>query len=208
MADDEESSVTARCIWQVYHVPIILGCFSLLFIVLSITIFIKSYQQTSPITFSSDESEATVAGSVARVAETILVDIEGAIVLPGIYRLPFGSRVDDALGAAGGFTKDADTEAIARSINRAAKLADGAKIYIPAIGQDQASDEAHLSAGIAAFININTASQSELESLTGIGLVTAGKIISGRPFLRLEELVEKKAMSQSLFDKLKDQLTL
>ncbi len=100
------------------------------------------------------------------------------------------------------------TEAIARSINRAAKLADGAKIYIPAIGQDHVPDEARLSAGIAAFININTASQSELESLTGIGLVTAGKIISGRPFLRLEELVEKKAMSQSLFDKLKDQLTL
>lgn len=189
--------------------PIVLGGVSFLFILLSITIFIKSYQPQTPITFSSDGHEASIAG--VRVESTMLVDVEGAVVHPGVYTLSEGSRVEEAITAAGGFTKDADHDATARSVNRAAKLSDGAKLYIPAVGESSESfPPTSLSSpnSLISPININSSSQSELESLSGIGPVTAGKIISGRPHMRLEELVEKKAMSQSLFDKLKDQLTL
>ena len=158
--------------------------------------------------FSSDVTEASVAGA-ARVNNTAIVaDIEGAVVHPGVYRLPQGSRIDDLLRAAGGFAPDVDTEAVAQSINRAAIVSDGAKIYIPGRGEHEALRDAGTSATVTPFVNINAASQAELESLIGIGAVTATKIISGRPYMRLEELVEKKAMGQSLFDKLKEQLTL
>lgn len=191
-----------REVWQVYRVPIILGSVSLLFIVLSIIIFIKSYQKTTPITFSSDEKQASMAGAQAIEAE-IFVDVEGAVIHPGVYFLPIDSRVDDALILAGGFSSDADMKAISSSINRAAKLSDGAKLYIPREGDTEISPNS-----LSSLININLASQSELESLAGIGEVTAGKIISNRPYTRLEELVEKKAIGQSVFEKIKDQLAL
>ncbi len=209
MAEDDASHIIhLQVVWQVYRVPIILGLLSLFFVALSITIFIKSYQPETPIMFSSDVTEASVAGA-ARVNNTAIVaDIEGAVVHPGVYRLPQGSRIDDLLRAAGGFAPDVDTEAVAQSINRAAIVSDGAKIYIPGRGEHEALRDAGTSATVTPFVNINAASQAELESLIGIGAVTATKIISGRPYMRLEELVEKKAMGQSLFDKLKEQLTL
>ncbi len=192
-------------VWRAYRLPILLGAGSLLCIAAAIVILISSAQPTTPIEFSS-ETAATVSGAQA---QEIWVDVAGAVVAPGVYKLPFGSRVEDAIRAAGGVSREADAEAIARAINRAAKLTDGAKLYIPKQGSDQAEastsqDKDHSSAGVS----VNAASQSELETLSGIGPVTAKKIIDGRPYLTLEELVSKKALSQSLFDKLKDQITL
>ncbi|HLD24503.1 MAG TPA: ComEA family DNA-binding protein [Patescibacteria group bacterium] len=209
MASGEEGNLSAlKKIVDVYRLPILLGGVSFLFIALSLTIFIKSYQRVAPITFSSDTEQSSVAGEIAPTQ--ITVDIEGAVVNPGVYELAVGSRVDDGIEAAGGFTKDADTEAISRSMNRAAKLSDGAKLYIPRVGETETSSVSSPSSpsSLSTLININSASQSELEALSGVGPVTAGKIIGGRPYMRLEELVEKKAMSQSLFEKLKSQLVL
>jgi len=144
----------------------------------------------------------------------LLVDIEGAVVKPGVYRLPAGSRIDDAIAASGGFSRQADTAMVAKTFNRAAKLIDGSKLYIlekgslsVELGQSASSgfSDAHSTAG---GVNINTAPSSQLEALSGIGPVTAGKIIAGRLYFRLEELMEKKIVGQALFAKLKDQLTL
>lgn len=201
--DDASHIIRLSVVWQVYRVPIIFGLLSLFFVALSITIFIKSYQPETPIMFSSDRSEATVAG--ARIESTIMVDVEGAVKYPGVYELPKESRVKDAIEKAGGFAVDADMDAVSRGTNQAAVILDGAKIFVPKIGDSSASKTI---GSVSVGVNINTASQSELEALSGIGPVTAGKIMSGRPYMRLEELVEKKAMSQSLYEKLKDQLTL
>lgn len=143
----------------------------------------------------------------------IVVDIEGAVNYPGVYKLAPSSRIEDAFVAAGGLRQDADEAAIAMSMNRAAKLIDGAKIYIPFMGEADntsvAGDQTSSAISVRSLgVNINTASKDELEALSGIGPVTAEKIIGGRPYLHIEELVEKKAMSQSVFMKLKDQLTL
>lgn len=202
----EEYVLTPQLIWQVYRVPIMLGIISLLLIALSITIFIKLHQDQIPITFSSDNPEGTRSGAYADQDEMILVDIEGGVVRPGVYRLPQNSRIDDVLGFAGGFTDQADMEAVARSINRAAKLSDGAKIYVP-IKNMTTEDNRPGVEGIT-MININTASRTELEDIPGIGPVTADKIISARPFTRLEELVERNVLSISLYDKVKNLFTL
>lgn len=186
-------------VWRIYMVPLVLGVVSLVFISLSIIIFIKSYQVTEPITFSSDEATQSA------VQSPITIDIEGAVMKPGVYELPSGSRVDDAIVGAGGFSPSVDTDVVAKTFNRAARLSDGAKLYIPMKNSSQVQSAPSIPSSL---ISINAASESDLDKLSGIGPVTAAKIIAGRPYMRLEELVEKKALSQSAFIKLKDQLTL
>lgn len=208
MVADEGPSATPQLLWRAYRVPIVFGFLSLVCLFLSITIFIKEYQRVTPIQFSSDLQ--TEKRGAAPAADAVLtVDVEGAVVSPGVYRLPVGSRVEDVIAAAGGITAQADNSSISRSINRAAKLTDGAKIYIPFINTEHDADAAVSDGGAAAVgVNVNTATVSQLDALSGIGLVTAQRIVAGRPYLRLEELVEKKILSASLFHKLKDQLTL
>ncbi len=192
--------------WKTYRVPIILGLGSILFIIVSLTILIKSVQTTSPITFTSDEASAA---GVMRGNE-VVVDIAGAVARPGVYTLPSGSRVEEAIAVAGGLSGDVDDERMAKVVNRAAKLSDGAKIYIPKMG-DTVTGPGPVNDSVTSHnsVSINAASESDLvEALFGVGQSTARKIINGRPYTSLEELVAKKAMGQALFDKLKAQLTL
>lgn len=187
--------------WQHYRVPIILGVTSVVFIIVSVTILLKSVQTNTPITFSTDE--ASGSGQAAG----IVVDIAGAVVHPGVYRLAAGSRVEDAIAAAGGLSGGVDNDRLAQAVNRAAKLSDGAKLYIPKIG-DAVKSHIISSPDSANLVSVNAASQQEFEALPGIGPVTARKIIAGRPYTSVEELVAKKVMGQSLFEKLRDQLSL
>lgn len=207
MVQSEEGNLSAfKKFVDVYRLPIVLGGVSLLCMAFSLIVFVKSYERTAPIRFRSDEQQASAAGVMALTEDlTILVDVEGAVTYPGVYELPKESRVKDAIEKAGGFSSDSDMDAVSRSLNQAAVISDGAKIFVPKIEESSGANPVQ---SASSGVNVNTASQSDLEALSGIGPVTAGKIISGRPYTRLEELVEKKAMSQSLFDKLKDQLTL
>ncbi len=212
VAVDGDQEGTPYAVWHVYRIPLLLGFLSLLFIVVSITIYIKTYQSITPIQFSSDREEASVSAQKSAKNIVLFVDIEGAVKHPGVYQLPMESHVEDLISAAGGFSVQADIERIGQSINRAAKLTDGAKLYIPRMADRQSTDAqpvlgTQAVAGVA-NININSASSSDLEALQGVGEVTAEKIIRNRPYTRLEELVEKKSMSQSVFDTLKNQLTL
>ncbi len=194
-------------IWSDYKLPIILGSVSLFFISISVVLLIKTTQTATPIQFSSEASVSGIATG------SITIDIEGAIVHPGVYTLPTGSRVEDAITKASGFTDTADRQRIEKTINRAAKLVDGGKLFIPSIEGSHTSINSASSNDTVydvkgGLINVNYSSQSELEALPGIGPVTAKKIIDNRPYQTLEELVAKKAISQSLFTKLKDQLSL
>jgi len=148
----------------------------------------------------------------AAEAKTISVDIEGAVVKPGLYKLPQESRIQDGLVAAGGLSAQADREYIARNLNLATKLIDGAKVYVPIIGEAVGKAEALSvsSEGIAvgALLNINTASQSQLDSLPGIGPVTAQKIITGRPYSSINELLDKKIVGAKVFDQIKGKISV
>jgi comEA protein len=197
-------------IWRVYAIPIILGSISILCIAIAISLLLKSTTSQQPIQFSSDMPEASVAGVIT---QEIMVDISGGVVAPGVYRMTENSRVEDVIQKAGGLSAEADVDKIAATINRVARVSDGAKIYIPTL-----SDETSMSIPVAVAasdfssnthgVSINAASQSELEALPGVGPVTAGKIISGRPYGSLEELVDKKAVGRSLLEKLRSYLTL
>lgn len=197
-------------IWKMHTIPIVLSLVSLVSIIVAIVLVVKSTQSTTPIRFSDDTP--SVASTSAQL-KGILVDIEGAVVHPGVYELPIGSRIDDILQKAGGFRSDADIPIITKTINRASKLVDGAKIYIPKVGESTVTQNVGKQGQTAtrvseSILSVNSASQSQLEALPGIGPVTATKIITNRPYQTLEELVTKKAMGQSLFNKLKDMLAL
>lgn len=184
-------------ILRTYKIPILLGGVSIFAITVSIVLLVKSTQTTTPIQFSSDTPEASGAAAIT-------VDIEGAVATPGVYTLPADSRVEDAIIAAGGLESDADEELFAKTMNRAMKLVDGGKIYVPSLSSSPQSPQSPLSP----LVSVNSASQSELESLPGIGPVTAQKIIANRPYQTLDELVAKKAVGTALFEKIKDQLSL
>ena len=164
--------------------------------------------------FASGLNEAQVKEypkeSLIEGQKMISVDVSGAVKAAGVYQLTDGSRIEEAINAAGGLSEDADKEYISKYINLAQKLIDGTKVYIPALGESISAVQVGQVAGTntSAKININTALQSELESLAGVGPVTASKIISGRPYQRIEELIDKKIIGKAVFEKIKDQIVV
>ncbi|HXS33856.1 MAG TPA: ComEA family DNA-binding protein [Solirubrobacterales bacterium] len=105
----------------------------------------------------------------------VVVDVTGAVARPGVYRLPAGARVTDAVGRAGGATGGALLEAI----NLAARLADGQQVVVPKKEPGGAS----LAAGAAGEdgpISLGSATAEQLDTIDGIGPVTAGKIVEYR----------------------------
>lgn len=139
------------------------------------------------------------APSLAAAGGPIVVDVEGGVLAPGVRELPAGSRVADAIAAAGGYAADADLAATAATINLAQPLTDGAQLIVPRIGDGtepvpSAAAGGGASADTGGLVNINTATPEELEALPGIGAVTAQKIVAARqeqPFASLEEAVER-----------------
>jgi competence protein ComEA len=128
-----------------------------------------------------------------------VVDVQGGVAEPGIRELPAGSRVADAIAAAGGYATDADLEAAAAGINLAQPLIDGGQVRVPRIGEGiavvpstGAGDPKSGTGG--GMVNLNTATPEELEALPGIGPVTVQKIVAARqeqPFASLEDAVQR-----------------
>ena len=123
-------------------------------------------------------------------AKLLVVDVAGAVRRPGLYRLAQGSRIDDAIAAAGGVTPKAQLDAV----NLAAPVADGEQVLVPGRGV-AAAGAASAPAGAAspsAPLDLNTATADELDALPGIGPVTAQKILAYRtahgPFHAVDEL--------------------
>ncbi len=150
--------------------------------------------------------------SLVESQRMISVDVSGAVVKPGVYQLKDSSRIEDAVLAAGGFAETANREYISKYLNMAQKLVDGSKVYVLLEGEQvSGAGNGGTVAGVAsanAQVNINKATQAELEALPGIGPVTASKIISDRPYQAAEDLLNKKVINKSVFEKIKDQLVV
>lgn len=186
--------------WQKYKLPAALGLVGIVLIIGGIF---------SSNIFKSD-SKGFPKESIIQKDETISVDVSGAVNNPGVYKVLQTARVEDAINAAGGFNKSANQEYISKYINLAQKLVDGTKIYIPFEGEQMPAGGGGTVAGTAAIskVNINSASQSELEALPGIGPVTASKIISGRQYQKIEDLLSSKIVGKSVFEKIKDSIVV
>ena len=156
--------------------------------------------------------------------EAIIVHVAGAVENEGIQKLPENSRVADAIEAAGGLTIDANVN----NINLAQKIIDGQKIYIPNNSENEEiegsqtivenpvtmSDNSSYSTNtiLSDLVNINTATQTELEMLPGIGPSTASKIISYRnengKFKSIEDILNVSGIGDSKYSQIKDKITI
>ncbi len=135
----------------------------------------------------------------------IKVDISGAVASPGVYSLSSSSRVEDAIKVAGGFLPNAHKEYISKTLNLSQKISDGQKIYIPFQGEKSVPVTLAASSGPSTGkIGLNSGSQSELESLPSIGAVSAQKIIANRPYNEISDLVSKKVVSKTTYEKIRE----
>ena len=176
--------------------------------------FIKSGLLSSPT--KVEVLEATTSG---QAKGEMVAEITGEVINPGVYRLPPGSRVDDLLVAAGGFSADADRVWTDKFLNRAARITDGQKVFIPSKNQQSSTLGAKSGGGDQTvsppfssdsnvLININSASSGELDSLPGIGPVYAQNIIEHRPYSNVDELLSKGVLKSSVYQKVKERLTV
>lgn len=204
----EENEFLSRIhsLLQQYKLPVFVGLAGLLFSGYGLSSMLLPQPIEEPITFTAGTENAQEVKAAEDSNKEIFIDIEGAVTEPGVYTLPADSRIKDVVERAGGLSDTADTTRIAQTINLAAKATDGMKLYIPSVGETVVIPASNSEGGTSEQININSASSSELESLPGIGEVTAGKIIDNRPYGAIEELLEKKVVGNSVFEKIKSDI--
>jgi competence protein ComEA len=158
----------------------------------------------------------------------VVVDVAGAVLRPGVYHLAAGSRIGDAIAAAGGYSPRVAAAVIERSLNLAAIVHDGDQIFVPSRDDPGAGSTAAPGSGGsggaaggeaggggggggAGPIDLNRATAEALDTLPGIGPVTAAKIIASRadsPFASVDDLLSRKLVGQKVFDQIKALVTV
>lgn len=177
----------------------------MIFFSYGLILFLGEGSKSEEIVFETEGSRSATES----IEKKIVVDVEGAVIKPGVYSLPKDSRVKDALVKAGGLSLQADRDWVGKSLNLAIKLQDGYKIYIPRIGETGIMGKTSIMGTTEnELINLNSATAKELDSLPGVGLVTAQKIIDGRRYSSIDELLSKKIVGASVFEKIKEKVTV
>ena len=164
---------------------------------------------TALFVFRGSSQEVVAAPALLEIEsisqQTLMVDVAGAVVNPGVYSLPLNARVFEAIKAAGGLKKGADTS----DINQARILRDAEQIYVfPA--SSSAGGVARPAVRKNGPVMINRATVKDFESLDGIGPVLANRIVSYRkingPFAAVEDLLKVPGIGQSKFAQFKEKL--
>lgn len=144
----------------------------------------------------------------SKLVKDVYIDISGAVKNAGVYSLSEGSIVNDVILIAGGFSSEYDKKFVEQKINLAQRIVDGQKIYIPYEGEniDFPDVSTQVSSNATGLININTATLAELETLPSVGPVTAQAIFDGRPYKKIEDLMNVKGIGEATFSKLKEKI--
>ena len=197
-----------------YKLPLILAGGGLICLVYGLISLLPQKPESDIVFTSAGQQSASQSAEKGATTNQLVIDVAGAVKKPGVYHIPEESRVADAIAAAGGLSEEADSELVAKQFNLAMKVSDGMKLYVPRLGEDTTplrkgfeGQAVEGTGGNNNQININSASASELDSLAGVGKVTSEKIINGRPYTAIDELLSKKIVSQKVFDQIKDQIS-
>ena len=164
--------------------------------------------QLTPAAAPGAGTAGVAAGEKEAAAKLIVVHVVGAVQRPGVYHLPAGSRVYQALEQAGGGLEGADME----RINLAQPLVDGQQVFLPLKGAEGAGQPLPMGGVASGKVNINAASKEELENLPGIGAVKAQSIINYRqqhgPFQRIEDLLEVSGIGEKTLAEIKELISV
>lgn len=184
---------------------------------------------SSPPAGPGSTAAVSSTGSTASVPAEVVVHAAGAVARPGVYALEPGARVDDLVGAAGGLAPDAD----AARINLAAPLADGARVYVPRLGEADApavvgaepppsgpagpapadgADGVDGPAATGAPIDLNTADEAELDELPGVGPAIAAAIVAFREenggFASVDDLLDVRGIGEAKLEEIRPLVTV
>jgi competence protein ComEA len=163
-------------------------------------------------TARSGSAPPSATGTAPGSAVALFVHILGAVAKPGLYQLHDGARAVDAVAAAGGFTAEADRQ----QLNLARLVSDGEQIYVPKVGEAGSGPPGSSAVGgagaVGGKVNINTASESDLETLPRVGPTMAKRIIAWREangrFATIEDLMSVTGIGEKTFAELKDLVTI
>lgn len=196
------------------------GVFMVILITLLVGIYLMVNKEPRVDTTMWEETSLTTTAEVAtdatkeRAETMIYVDIKGAVKVPGIYQLKNQQRIWDALALAGGVSEEADTT----QVNYAQKVKDQMIIYVPKKGEpvpqslETLQESAPAQQNQEEKINLNTATEAELQTISGIGAKKAQEIIRFRdeqgPFKTVEELKNVPGIGEKTVECLKDMLTV
>lgn len=169
-------------------------------------------ENAKQLTEGSDEAEIP---KEAKISEYVVVYVCGAVTKPGVYELLDGSRIVDAVAMAGGFSDNADYNAI----NLACEVQDASKIYIPTVDETVKEGIVTADGNICGagdedngLININTANEQRLTDISGIGETKAKSIVAYREehgtFKTTEEIMQVSGIGEGTYQKIKDQITV
>lgn len=208
--------------YQSFRAEIILIFISFFILVVSLVVFVSVEGEKSKILFEEKlDAQITTPpvgpasfGAGGPITEKIYIDLAGAVEEPDVYQVTSGARLKDVLVLANGLSAEADRIFFARNFNLARILQDQEKIYIPSkeevekeIVKSASAVKGESTQNTSSKININTASEAELDTLPSIGEITAQKIIENRPYNSVEELLEKKAVNKGQWEKIKELVT-
>lgn len=157
------------------------------------------------------QTTAEQPGEAVEATGTLFIHVVGAVAAPGVYEVPEGGRVLEALAAAGGASADAELSAL----NLARPLVDGEQVRVPTVGEAEtgaASGSGVAAGGASALVNLNTADTAALETLPGVGPSTAARIIADRekngPFKRTEDLQRVSGIGPKRYEALAELVTV
>jgi len=195
----------------VVDIFIILG---IMLIVIGIGINLKDNFLTKEKTEIISKGTGIGVTNEIQVYSKVIIDIAGEVIKPGVYELKNTDRIDDALVVAGGLSSEADRDWVEINLNKAEKLYDGQKIYIPKAGE---SEKLQVKSGgvlgtSSSIIRINSASLDELDKLDGVGPAIAQRIIDYRTtnggFKSVEEIKLVPGIGDKMFEKIKNEIQL
>ncbi len=164
----------------------------------------------------SEPETSEVAVGPTGSQSSVVVQVAGAVLRPGVYSLPAGSRVGDAIKLAGGYSADVDPRLAETALNLAARVTDSEVILVPRRGDAApasggSAGGATAGSSSAGLIDLNTATAAQLDTLPGVGPATAAKIVAAREqarFTSVDDLVKRKVVTAAVLAKLRDLVTV
>jgi competence protein ComEA len=195
-----------------FWLEIALISIAIIIAIISAILYFSVVNQTA----DKDNGNSAMTFEVDQKPAKMYVDVSGAVVNPGLYEASYNDRLKSLIEKAGGLADSADKDYFSRNYNLASYVSDQQKIYIPTVWEvsngyfvekeREMNSDSVVRGDIlgSETINVNKATLEELDTLPGVGKITAQKIIDNRPYGALQELIDRKVLGKTAYENIKN----